>query len=230
MVTPGHLAFPNPLVLALVESSQGYFFPFFQNSHRGGSPCTTHPCGTANKPSGLMKKRKKKKIKRKVQHCAGFPFPSLSASSGSWEKSSRGGAVVPKGVGGRVREESLGCYVGVKSLWKGKGGGKYFTWIKQIKENVIWIRYSKADFCQVFLWINCVSPENHLFNRNLIRMFSGGIFFFSKEKKISLFSYHFRWKERKLQIFIAAKLLTVKPVLKQWIKFPQDHSGAVPFT
>lgn len=57
-----------------------------------------------------------------------------------------------------------------------------------------------------------------------------GFFFFSKEKKKSLFSYHFRWKERKLQIFIAAKLLTVKPVLKQWIKFPQDHSGAVPFT
>lgn len=62
-------------------------------------------------------------------------------------------------------------------------------------------------------------------------MFSGGIFFFSKRRnKKSLFSYHFRWKERKLQIFIAAKLLTVKPVLKQQIRFPQDHSGAVPFT
>lgn len=33
-----------------------------------------------------------------------------------------------------------------------------------------------------------------------------------------------------IPIFIAAELLTVKPVLKQWIKFPQNLSGAVRFT
>lgn len=147
-----HLAIPNPLALALTESTQGYFFPLFPKHLQRGSPCTTHPCGTPNKPSGLTEEKKKEKGRFKVQHCTGFPFPSLSASFGSWEKSSGVGSSCTKGVGGRVREESLGCYVGVKSLWKGKGGGKYLTWIKQIKENVIWIRYSKIDFfCRVFL-------------------------------------------------------------------------------
>lgn len=120
------LLFPNPLVLALVEGTQGYFFPFFQNSHRGGSPCTAHPCGTANKPSGLMKKKKEKKRKRKVQHCAGFPLPSLSASSGSWEKSSRveSSCTKRRGRPGQGRVTWLLC--GCEKPMKRKGWRKIF--------------------------------------------------------------------------------------------------------
>lgn len=111
--TPCH---PKPTCVATYREHSGIFFPvFFQNICGGGSLCTTHPCRTPNKPSGLIEGEKKKR-KRKVQHCTGFPFPSLSASFGIWEKSSGVGSSCTKGVGGRVREESLGCYVGVKSL------------------------------------------------------------------------------------------------------------------
>lgn len=69
--TPCH---PKPTCVATYREHSGIFFPFFfQNICGGGSPCTTHPWGTPNKPSGLIEGEKKKK-EGSALYWVSFPF------------------------------------------------------------------------------------------------------------------------------------------------------------
>lgn len=110
-VTLGRLAFPNPLELAVVvRHSQIFFFPLFQNSNWEGSPYTTRPYGTANKPSGY---------KRKGRFSMVLDFLSLSASSGSWEKSSRAGWLSSEQLYQKAWEAGSGkSHLVVMWVWK----------------------------------------------------------------------------------------------------------------
>lgn len=57
----------------LQRALRDIFSLFFQNSCGGGSPCTTHPCGTPNKPSGLTRGKKKRK-EGSALYWVSFPF------------------------------------------------------------------------------------------------------------------------------------------------------------
>lgn len=68
---------PKPTCVGTCRRHSGIFFPFFcQNSCRGGTPCTTHPCGTANKPRGLRGRKEKKKEEKEgsALYWVSFPF------------------------------------------------------------------------------------------------------------------------------------------------------------